>query len=825
LVCLGILGSLGVFAYFAKDLPSPDRVVRREGFATKIYDRNGKLLYDVFDSEQRTPVNLSDVPLTMRQATIAIEDKNFYKHGGFDPLTPLRIVWNFVWRHQIVGGSTLTQQLVKNVLLTSERTLPRKIKEFILTIQVERKYSKDQILQMYLNEAPYGGTAWGVETGAQTYFSKSVKDLNLAQQAVLAGLPQSPSQYSPFVGKLYIDRTTDVLRRMREDGYISQSQEKSALAEVKSMQFATQSGLLKAPHFVFYIRDLLAQRYGEKAVEQGGLKVTTTLDLDLQTQAQQAVSEEIDKVKYLHITNGAGLVIDPQTGQILAMVGSRSWEDPNYDGKFNVITQGLRQPGSSIKPVVYLTGLRKGYTAATLLMDTPTSFPGGDKPEYAPVNYDGKFRGPMLVREALGNSINIPAVKMLSLVGLPNVLQMGFDMGISTLEPTKANLSRLGLSMALGGGEVRPMEMFGAYSAFANGGKKISPVAILKVTDNSGKVLEEQNLNLPVGRQVMSPEEAFIISSILSDPLARNITFGPNSGLNISGRIIAVKTGTTNDKKDNWTVGWTPSVLVGVWVGNNDNTPMKQVASGITGASPIWRRIILAALKNHPDQAFPMPQNIVQLDVDKISGYLAHDGFESKKEYFIKGTEPSGADPVHQMAKVCKADGKLATPADVANNNYDQKEYFFFKEEDPFAQNGQNKWQEGVLNWENTLSDQRYHPPTVYCGSGPKIAVIINSPNNHGQFGNDVEVKVDVAGGNHVAHVDFAVDGSVKQTLMSSPWEVTVNISGTGNHTITVSAQDDQGNTDSRSVDIGVNQPWAEATPTLTPSPSPTVAP
>ncbi len=815
----GILGSLGLFVYFAKDLPSPDKVVRREGFATKIYDRNGQLLYDVFDSQRRNPVDLADIPLTLRQATVAIEDKSFLKHRGFDPLTPLRIVWNLVWRQKVVGGSTLTQQLVKNVLLSSERTLTRKIKEFILTIQVERKYTKDQILQMYLNEAPYGGTAWGAESGAQTYFGKSVKDLGLAESALLAGLPQSPSQYSPYVSKKYIVRTTDVLRRMREDGYINKTLEKSALAEVKSLRFATQSGLLKAPHFVFYVRDLLTKRYGEKAVEQAGLKVTTSLDLDLQSTAQTAVTEEIDKVKYLHITNGAALVLDPLTGQILAMVGSRGWEDPDYDGKFNVITQGLRQPGSSIKPVVYLTGLRKGYTAATLLMDTQTSFPGGDKPEYAPVNYDGKFRGPMLVREALGNSINIPAVKMLSLVGLKEVLRVGYDLGIMTLEPTTQNLNRLGLSMALGGGEIRPLEMFGAYSAFANGGKKIDPVAILKVTDNSGKVLEEWKPTEQ--KQVMSAEEAFIISSILSDPLARNITFGPNSALNVAGRTIAVKTGTTNDKKDNWTVGWTPSVVAGGGGGNNDNTSMKQVASGITGASPIWRRIILAAFKNYPEQSFPVPQNIVQLDVDKISGYLAHDGFESKKEYFIKGTEPTGSDPVHQMTKVCKADGKLATAADIVSGSYDTKEYFFFKEEDPFAVDGKNKWQEGILNWENTISDARYHPPTDYCGSGSKIVVIIRSPNDHGQFGNDVDIAADVASSSHINKVDFAVDGSIKQTLTSSPWEVTVNISGSGNHSITVFAQDDQGNTDSRSVDIGINQAWSEATPTPTSSPTP----
>ncbi len=813
-VVVGLVLAFAVFAFFAKDLPSPEKIVRRDGFSTKIYDRNDKLLYDVFNDKQRTPVELADIPLSLRQATIAVEDKDFYKHGGFDPVAPLRIAWNIVWKHRVVGGSTLTQQLIKNVLLTPERTPTRKLKEFILTIQVERKYTKDQILQMYLNEVPYGGTIYGVESAAESYFDTPVKNLTLAQSVILAGLPQSPTQYSPYVGKRYVDRATDVLRRMREDGYIDKNKEKSTLVEIKNMQFASQSGLLKAPHFVFYVRDQLVKRYGEKIVEEGGLKVTTTLDLDLQNAAQSAVTEEINKVKFLHITNGAAAVIDPTNGQILAMVGSRGWEDPDYDGMFNVVTQGLRQPGSTIKPVVYLTGLRKGYTAASLLMDTPTSFPGGDKPEYAPVNYDGKFRGPMLMREALGNSINIPAVKMLSLVGIRDMLQISYDMGISTLEPTKANLDRLGLSVALGGGEVRPLEMFGAYSAFANGGKRISPVAILKVTDNSGKVLEEWKPTEQ--KQVMSAQEAFIISSMLSDPAARSITFGPNSALNIAGQTIAVKTGTTNDKKDNWTVGWTPNMVVGVWVGNNDNTPMTQVASGVTGAAPIWRRIVLAGLKIRPSSPLTIPEGIEQIEVDKISGFAAHDGFEAKKEYFIKGTEPV-TDTVHVLAKVCKADGKLATAADIASGNYDLKEYFFFKEEDPFEKDGKNRWQEGILNWANTVSDAKYHPPTDYCGSGSKINVSISSPNDHGQFGNDVNIKANITSNNHINKVEFSVDDSVKQTLTSAPWEVTVNISGTGNHKIRVWAQDDQGNSADSFVNIGVNQPWSEPTPTPTP--------
>lgn len=717
MVIAGIVVTIGVFAYFAKDLPNPERVVRREGFATKLFDRNGKLLYDVFSNQSRTPVELSQIPLALQQATVAIEDQNFYSHGGFDVVGIFRAMIKTVFLRRLEGGSTLTQQLVKTTLLDQRRTLPRKLKEFILTLQIERKYTKDQILQMYLNEAPYGGISWGVEAAAETYFGKSVSELNLVESAIIAGLPQSPSRYSPFAGKLYVNRTSDVLRRMREDGYIVRSQELEAKNQVDKVQFASGSGQLKAAHFVFYVKQKLVDTYGEKVVEQGGLRVTTTLDLDLQEKAEKSVSEEIEKVKYLKITNGAAVVVDSPTGQILAMVGSRGWDDPDYDGKFNVTT-AIRQPGSAIKPLVYLTGLRKGYTAASLLMDTKTSFPGGDKPEYAPENYDGKFRGPMLVREALGNSINVPAVKMLSLVGVTDVLEMGYEMGLSTLKPTKELLARVGLSVALGGGEIKPIELASAYSSFANGGRKVEPEVILRVTDKDGKVLEEElhSAEASRGRQVISAEEAFVISSILSDPKARDITFGPRSLINVPGRTIAVKTGTTNDKRDNWTVGWTPNgPVVVVWVGNNDNSPMKEVASGITGAAPIWRRIILAALTGRGDETFSVPEGIVSLEVDKISGYLAHDGYDAKQEYFIKGTEPTGQDLVHRKIRDC--DGN-------------EKEYYFFKEEDPFeSAQGGNKWQEGVLNWLKDQADSKYHPPeNLVCPTPTPVPTATPSP-------------------------------------------------------------------------------------------------
>ena len=391
----------------------------------------------------------------------------------------------------------------------------------------------------------------------------------------------SPYSSTP---KAYIGRTQAVLRRMREDGYINKDQESEANKELANIQFQPQGASFKAPHFVQYVQKILEDRYGQNVVEQGGLTVTTTLDLSLQEKAQNIVSEEIAKVEKQHITNGAAVVINPDTGEILAMVGSKNFNDPNYDGQVNVTTS-LRQPGSSIKPFTYVTAFKEGYTPATLLIDAPTTFPGGvGQPDYNPVNYDGKFRGPIQVRYALGNSINVPAVKMMAMVGIKDVLQTAFDMGITTMEPTTDTLNRVGLSLTLGGGEVKLLDLTDAYSPFMNKGYRVDPIAILKVQDSTGKVLEETK---PEKKQrVLTEEQAFLVNNILSDNSARADVFGTNSLLNIPGKQVAVKTGTTNEKRDNWTIGGNPQIVVGVWVGNNDNSPMLQVASGVSGSLP-----------------------------------------------------------------------------------------------------------------------------------------------------------------------------------------------------------------------------------------------
>ncbi|QQS39555.1 PBP1A family penicillin-binding protein [Candidatus Woesebacteria bacterium] len=824
-VILGFLAIFVLIPLFAFNLPSPDKIIRREGFSTKILARDGQVLYDIYVDQNRTHVNLEDIPDYLKQATVAIEDKNFYHHQGFDIFGMARGVTRIFTRGRAQGGSTLTQQLVKNALLSPERSVFRKIKEFILAIQIERAYSKDEILTLYLNEVPYGGTAWGVQAAAQAYFGKDAKELSLTESAILAGLPQRPSLYSPYSSSpdAYIGRTQDVLRRMREDGYITKEQEEEVKEQLGDIEFQPRGASFKAPHFVQYVQEILEERYGQSAVEQGGLKVTTTLDIDLQEKAQTIVTEEIEKVESQNIGNGAAVVLDPQTGEILVMVGSKDFAAADYDGQVNVTTR-LRQPGSAIKPITYATALEKGYTASTMLMDVPTEFPGGEgQPPYIPVNYDGEYRGPIQLRYALANSINVPAVKLLALVGINDVLDTAYKLGISSFEPNKETLSRVGLSLTLGGGEVKLLELTGAYSAFMNKGFAVEPVAILKVEDGDGNILEE---NKPEkGKQVISEEVAYIISHILSDNQSREAVFGSNSLLNISGRQVAVKTGTTNDKRDNWAIGGTPGALTGVWVGNNDNSQMKNVASGVSGATPIWRRIILEALSQRPAQGFEVPDGVVTKSVDSVSGYASHDGYSSRIEYFVKGTEP-GDDPVHTKLKVCKTDGKLASPSDISSGNYEEKEFFVFKEEDPTsAPGGINKWQEGILTWIQTQEDARYKPPTDYCQSGSPVGVSFDNPQDQtSNHPNALQVKIKAESTNNLTEVAVYVDGTKEKTFTQAPYTLTLNLQD-GKHELKAVVRDEKGNQGDRVVRIGVNTTWDYQTPTPSPTSAPSITP
>lgn len=823
LVLFIVLGIVG-FVALSLTLPSPDEVIRREGFSTKILDRNGEVLYDIFRDERRTAVEFDQVPDTLKNATIAIEDKNFYSHSGFDPAGMLRGVSRVFTRGYAQGGSTLTQQLVKNVLLTSERSVTRKIKEFVLALQIERKYDKDEILLLYLNEAPYGGTAWGVASASEIYFGKEVQDLNLVESAILAGLPQSPSRYSPYSStpEAYVGRTEQVLRRMHEDDYINDDEYQKALEDLPNVEFQPRGASFKAPHFVQYVQQILEDTYGASVVENGGLVVTTTLDLKLQEEAQKIVSSEIEDVEYLNIGNGAAVVLDSQTGEILSMVGSKDFGAEDYDGQVNVTT-ALRQPGSAIKPITYVTGLSKGYTASSMLMDVRTEFPSGDSDEpYVPENYDGKYRGPMQVRYALANSINVIAVKMVALVGIEDMMQTAYDMGLSSLQPTDDLLSRVGLSVTLGGGEVRLLELTGAYSAFANGGYRVDSVAILKVEDGDGKVLEENEPEK--GRQVIDEEDAYIIADILSDNNARSEIFGTNSLLNFSGQDVMVKTGTTNDQRDNWAIGGTSDFMVGVWVGNNDNSPMAKVASGISGATPIWRQIVLEGLKDRPVKDFERPDGIVTATVDTVSGMRVAHGYPERTEIFKKGTEP-GEDTIHTRLKVCKNEGKLATPGDIASGNYDEKEYFVFKEEDPFESiNGENKWQRGILEWTSTQTDERYRPPTEYCGSGSKVTVGFEKPKDKQEnLDNTFDIEVKANSVTSITKVEIFVNDESKKTIDNPPFKTSLSLSD-GIYTLKARAVDSDGNSAENSIQIAVGRAFEtpKPSPSVTPAPSPT---
>ena len=609
--------------FFVKELPSPYNIGKvNYPLSTHIYDRNDILLYEIYREQNRTQVILKELPPYVTEATIAIEDKDFYRHQGVAVFSGMiRAVKEMIINKNLQGGSTITQQLVKTALLTPERTISRKIKEVILAIWTEKIYSKEQILEMYFNQVPYGGSSYGIEEASKTYFGKKAKDLTIEEAALLAGLPQAPSLYSPYINpEIALKRRNDVLTSMKNQGYISEeSKIKSQKSKVEVLPPKTA---IRAPHFVFYSKNQLENYYGIKTVEEGGLKVKTTLDYKIQEQAEKILKEELDKINYLNVTNGAILITRPSTGEILAMVGSVDYFN-QPTGAFNVTT-ALRQPGSSIKPIMYSLALQKGYTAASILDDSPAVFNIAGSESYRPVNYDNKFHGKVPLRYALANSYNIPAVRTLNNLGVDNFIDFATKMGINTWN----DRSRYGLSLTLGGGEVTMVDMAEAFGVIANQGYRMPINYFQKIEDNTGNILREMT---PFKIKEIDPAIAFIISDILSDNFARTFAFGSGSALEIPGYKVAVKTGTTNEKKDNWTIGYTPEFLVVVWVGNNDNTPMNPyLTSGITGAAPIWNRVMSYLLKNYGagNKWYEKPDNIVEKNC-----------YYGRKEYFVRGTE------------------------------------------------------------------------------------------------------------------------------------------------------------------------------------------
>lgn len=652
------LGGIGfwISSFEIPDLKSFEN--RNVAQSTKIYDRTGQiLLFDVNHDVKRQEVAFDQISPYIKKAVIAIEDADFYQHHGIKITSIIRAVLANLTGQSTQGGSTITQQVIKNSLLTADRSISRKIKEWVLAIRLEKIMTKEEILNIYLNESPYGGSLYGIEEASQTFFGKKAGDVTLAEAAYLAAIPNAPTYYSPYGNnkKQLGDRKNLVLEKMLENKFITKAEFDSAKKEVVAFKPKQDSGI-KAPHFVEYVKQYLVDKYGEREIQENGLKVTTTLDYGLQKQAEEIVKKySLENQTTFNASNAALVVFDPTNGQILSMVGSRDYFDKTIDGNFNVAL-AKRQPGSTFKPFVYATAFKKGYTPETILFDLPTQFQttctpdgkpiGNTNPDncYMPENYDGKYLGPMTLRDALAQSRNIPAIKTLYLAGIRDSINTAKQMGISSL----GDANQYGLTLVLGGGEVSLLELTGAYGVFANAGTKNETVSIIKVEDGKGNILEE---NKALSEKVLEPDIANQISSILSDNKARTPAYGANSPLYVKDQPVAVKTGTTNDYRDVWIVGYTPNLVVGAWMGNNDNTTMVKKTAGLI-ISPMWRAVLDVARANRPKEYFDNP---IQTDkdlkpvlrgywqgnesylIDKVSGKLATDKTpkETSGEIFV----------------------------------------------------------------------------------------------------------------------------------------------------------------------------------------------
>ncbi|MBU4360792.1 PBP1A family penicillin-binding protein [Patescibacteria group bacterium] len=645
LIILGIIFTAAAFAWFSRELPkSTDLLTKEPTQSTKIYDRTGEILLNDINADfKRTKINLDDLPDYVKWATLVAEDRDFYSHHGIDLKGIARSILNNLFKGTKVGGSSISQQFIKNALLSPEKTYIRKLKELILTWQLERKFTKDEILEMYLNEIPYGGTAYGIEAASNKYFEKSAKDLTLAEAAALAALPQAPSYYSPYGSHkdALIWRKDWVLDSLVEEGYIPEH--KAEAAKQQELEFTSVSSSILAPHFVFYARELIAQEYGDNFLEQGGLKIITTLNMDQQRIAEQAIKNGVEKNIEKHNARNAALVaLNAQTGEITAMVGSADYFDEENDGAVNVATSP-RQPGSSFKPIVYSQAFTKGYSPETILFDEITTFKVEPK-DYEPHNYSDKYYGPVSMRKALAGSLNVPAVKTMYLVGVENILDLAKSMGYTTFE----DRSRFGLSLVLGGGEVKLLEHVNGFATLAREGEFKNTLAILKIEDKDGKTLVENKPNKNKAKQVLDKQVTRQITNILSDNNERAYVFGAQNYLNLDNRPVATKTGTTNDYKDAWTMGFTPSLVAGVWVGNTRGEVMTGSAAGANTAAPIWREFMKRVFeetnpsadggweikefkapetKDLPNKAMLNGQMAgeIKIKIDKITGKLATD--------------------------------------------------------------------------------------------------------------------------------------------------------------------------------------------------------
>ncbi|NQU83121.1 MAG: PBP1A family penicillin-binding protein [Parcubacteria group bacterium] len=785
---LGFVGGTIAVVWATRDLPNPNKLIERKvSQSTKIYDRTGEhLLYEVYQNQKRTLVELDKIAEHARQATVAVEDKHFYTHKGVRIQSILRAGFNnLIGRKAGSGGaSTLTQQLIKNAIVGNEHSYLRKIKEAIIAIRIEKKYNKDEILKLYLNEIPYGSTNYGIESASQSYFKKNAKDLTLAESATLAAIPKAPSYYLNDMYALANRRDT-VLNLMEQQGFITKEEKNFAQNTPLKMQRGT--GILEAPHFVLYVKQLLADSFGEKTVDEGGLKVITTLDYEKQKIAKEAIKEigDINAEKY-NANNAALVAIDPKTGEVLAMVGSRDFSDDKINGKYNVAVLGKRQPGSSFKPMVYTAAFEKGFTPETVLFDIKTNFEKNkDKKDYIPKNYTGEEYGLVTLRKALQGSLNIASVKTLYLVGAKSAIEFAKKFGYTTLT------GDYGLSLVLGGGEVTLYEHTTAFAALANNGVYHKPFTILNVTDHNGKEIYKTKKSK--GEKIIDKEIAATISDVLSDDNARAYIFDTNSILTLPGRVVAAKTGTTDDSKDAWTMGYTPSLATGVWVGNTIPATMKGGGSKL--AAPIWNKFMREALKDTPAESFPEPpenktknpilrgnSEAIELKINRKTGKIAVSSTPKDliitKKYLLPHTI------LHYINKN-KPDGPaLSNPSD-----------------DPQYE----VWEKALKGWfakeKNLGNTSLQDPPTEY--DDPQSAELIPDlkilwPTNSSTITNrQFDFKIKATAPRGVDEVNYYIDNTRISSIKQFPFETNYYAKklSKGEHTLRVTASDDLGNT------------------------------
>ena len=793
---------IGASAYIAKDLPNPGTVNKRAIVeSTKIYDRTGeKLLYEVHGEEKRTIIPFSDMPEVIKYATISLEDQDFYNHYGIKLSSIARsLLKDIIALGKTQGGSTITQQFVKNSLLTNEKTFIRKVKEVILSLEVETKFSKDEILAMYLNEIPYGSNAYGVEAAAQTFFGKPARELTLDEAALIAALPQATAYYSPYGSHTdaLVGRKAFTLKTMARLGYITEEQANEATSIDTLEKVLPQKDIIAAPHFVMYIKDYLQEKYGDRAVEESGYKVITTLDWDKQQIAEESVRNGAANNKKWNASNAALVAMDPKTGQILAMVGSKDYFDTSIDGNVNVAIRD-RQPGSSFKPYVYLAAFSKGYLPETILYDTKTQFETAEGKSYEPNNYDGKFHGPLPMMKTLGGSLNIPAVKVLYLVGVKEAINLAKNLGIVGLnDPNK-----LGLSLVLGGGEVTLLDHVNAYSTLATGGIRYQKSAILRIEDAHGAILEE--IKPGAGERVVDEKYVAMLDSVLSNNTNRAWVFGENSPLRFDNRPVAAKTGTTNEFRDGWTIGYTPSLAVGVWAGNNDNTAMVEGADGVNVAAPIWRSFLDKALSNYAIESFPKynPEDEIGDGEGKTNKPMLAGELEQKEA--LKVCEIPGEKKAYCLAnKYCR--DKDADKKDFVS---DHDILYYVSRDDPRGPvpdkpdlDPQYKnWEKGVEDWyEKKKGVILGKPPKDECKESdfkdflPKATLTTPSETTS----SSIDLRADINAPYEVNSVIYSIDGSKVGSTSSKPYSVSYSIPADKNNstlTIQVEVTDKNGN-------------------------------